>query len=164
MHKPGKAKDLGSHHSEQGVGSGTTGMNPVRRLKILVADDTDTDRMILESILRKEGHEVILARDGVEAVAVYETSRPDIVLLDALMPEMDGFDAARRIKQLAGDELVPIIFLTSLSDTESLVRCLDAGGDDFLSKPYNRVILQAKIKAFNRMRELHSTMLTQRTE
>jgi DNA-binding response OmpR family regulator len=164
MHKPGKANHLGSHYSEQGAGSGNAGMIPVRRLKILVADDTDTDRMILESILRKEGHEVILACDGVEAVAVYETCRPDIVLLDALMPEMDGFDAARQIKQLAGDELVPIIFLTSLSDTESLVRCLDAGGDDFLSKPYNRVILQAKIKAFNRMRELHSTMLTQRDQ
>ncbi|QEI12239.1 ATP-binding SpoIIE family protein phosphatase [Cellvibrio japonicus] len=135
-----------------------------RRLKILVADDTDTDRLILESILRKEGHQVLLARNGLEAISAYEAEHPDIVLLDALMPEMDGFGAARTIKQLAGDELVPIIFLTSLSDTESLVRCLDAGGDDFLSKPYNRVILQAKIKAFNRMRELHSTMLTQRDQ
>lgn len=136
-------------------------MNDVRRLRILVADDTDTDRMILENILRKEGHEVLPARNGLEAVAVYDQERPDIVLLDALMPEMDGFGAARKIKLLAGDELIPIIFLTSLSDTESLVHCLDAGGDDFLSKPYNRVILQAKIKAFNRMRELHATMRNQ---
>lgn len=139
-------------------------MNDVRRLKILVADDTDTDRLILESIVRKEGHSVVSARNGVEAIAVYAAEKPDIVLLDALMPELDGFGAARKIKELAGDELVPIIFLTSLSDTESLVQCLDAGGDDFLSKPYNRVILQAKIKSFNRMRELHSTMLTQRDQ
>jgi len=136
----------------------------VRRLKILVADDTDTDRLILESILRREGHQVVVACNGVEAIAVYEAERPDLVLLDALMPVMDGFGAAPRIKELAGDELVPIIFLTSLSDTESLVHCLDAGGDDFLSKPYNRVILQAKIKSFNRMRELHSTMLAQRDQ
>jgi len=139
-------------------------MNDVRRLKILVADDTDTDRLILESIVRKEGHQVVLARNGIEAVSVFEKENPDIVLLDALMPELDGFGAARQIKELAGDQLVPIIFLTSLSDTESLVQCLDAGGDDFLSKPYNRVILQAKIKSFNRMREMHATMLTQRDQ
>lgn len=139
-------------------------MNEVRRLKILVADDTDTDRLILESIVRREGHSVVSARNGIEAIAVYAAEKPDIVLLDALMPELDGFGAARKIKELAGDELVPIIFLTSLSDTESLVQCLDAGGDDFLSKPYNRVILQAKIKSFNRMREMHSTMLTQRDQ
>lgn len=139
-------------------------MNENRALTILVADDTETDRLILEAIVRREGHRVVVARDGVEAVAVYSQERPDIVLLDALMPRLDGFGAARQIKTLAGEELVPIIFLTSLTDTESLVQCLDAGGDDFLSKPYNRVILQAKIKSFYRMREMHATMLAQRDQ
>lgn len=133
-------------------------------LTILVADDTGTDRLILETIVRKEGHKVISAKDGIEAVALFDKERPDIVLLDALMPKLDGFGAARQIKALAGEQLVPIIFLTSLTDTASLVQCLDAGGDDFLSKPYNRVILQAKIKAFNRMREMHGTMLEQRDQ
>jgi PleD family two-component response regulator len=100
---------------------GSDFMNDVRRLKILVADDTDTDRLILESIVRKEGHHVVSACNGLEAIQVYSVEKPDIVLLDALMPELDGFGAARKIKELAGDELVPIIFLTSLSDTESLV-------------------------------------------
>lgn len=139
-------------------------MNDQRSLKILVADDTDADRLILETIVRKEGHQVFSAKNGLEAVAIFQQEHPDIVLLDALMPEMDGFDAARQIKSLAGDELVPIIFLTSLQDTESLVHCLDAGGDDFLSKPYNRVILKAKIKSFNRMRDIHNTMITQRDQ
>jgi two-component system, HptB-dependent secretion and biofilm response regulator len=139
-------------------------MNDLRSLKILVADDTDADRLILETIVRKEGHQVFSAKNGLEAVAVFQQEHPDIVLLDALMPELDGFDAARQIKKLAGDELVPIIFLTSLQDTESLVHCLDAGGDDFLSKPNNRVILKAKIKSFNRMREMHNTMITQRDQ
>jgi len=139
-------------------------MNDVRSLKILVADDTDADRLILETIVRKEGHQVFSAKNGLEAVNIFQQEHPDIVLLDALMPEMDGFDAARQIKSLAGDELVPIIFLTSLQDTDSLVHCLDAGGDDFLSKPYNRVILKAKIKSFNRMRGLHNTMITQRDQ
>lgn len=139
-------------------------MNEHRGLTILVADDTETDRLILEAIVRTEGHRVIIARDGIEAVAAYAKERPDIVLLDALMPRLDGFGAARQIKTLAGEELVPIIFLTSLTDTDSLVQCLDAGGDDFLSKPYNRVILQAKIKSFYRMREMHATMLAQRDQ
>lgn len=139
-------------------------MNDLRSLKILVADDTDSDRLILETIVRKEGHQVFSAKNGLEAVAIFKQEHPDIVLLDALMPELDGFDAARQIKDLAGDELVPIIFLTSLQDTDSLVHCLDAGGDDFLSKPYNRVILKAKIKSFNRMRGLHNTMITQRDQ
>lgn len=133
-------------------------------LTVLVADDTDTDRLILESIVKKEGHTVITARDGIEAVEKYKELTPDIILLDALMPNLDGFGAAKEIKDLAGEKLVPIIFLTSLTDTESLVKCLEAGGDDFLQKPYNRVILQAKIKAFNRMREMHGTMLEQRDQ
>lgn len=133
-------------------------------LKILVADDTRSDRQILEAILKQEGHQVIGAADGVEAVERFRQERPDMVLLDAVMPSLDGFDAARQIKALAGESFIPIIFLTSLTDTESLVQCLDAGGDDFLQKPYNRVILQAKINAFNRMRELHATMSAQRDQ
>ena len=78
------------------------------------------------------------------------------------MPLMDGFEAARRIKQAAGEELVPIIFLTSLTEGEALVRCLEAGGDDFLAKPYNRVILEAKINAMERLRRLQDTVLKQR--
>lgn len=138
-----------------------TGSSPLR---ILIADDTESDRLILESIVRGEGHAVISARNGNEAVEQFRRRGADLVLMDALMPGMDGFDAARRIKELAGEHLVPVIFLTSLTETEALVKCLDAGGDDFLQKPYNRVILKAKIKAFNRMREMHATMVAQRNQ
>ncbi|WP_439134316.1 ATP-binding SpoIIE family protein phosphatase [Pseudomaricurvus sp.] len=131
---------------------------------ILIADDTDSDRLILETIVKKEGHRVISVCDGQEAVDAYQEHRPDLILLDAMMPRLDGFGAARQIKALAGEEMVPIIFLTSLTDTKSLVKCLDAGGDDFLSKPYNRVILQAKIKAFSRMRVMHRVMQEQRDQ
>lgn len=141
-----------------------SGMPQAKGLTILVADDTETDRLILETLVRKQGHRVIRACDGLEAVEAYTAERPDLVLMDALMPRLDGFEAARQIKELAGEALVPIIFLTSLTDTESLVKCLDAGGDDFLSKPYNPVILEAKIRSFNRMRKLHATMLAQRDQ
>lgn len=139
-------------------------MNDPRQLKILVADDTDTDRLILETIVKKEGHAVVSASNGQQAVDLFLAESPDMVLMDALMPVMDGIEASRLIKQHAGDRFIPILFLTSLSDTESLVKCLDAGGDDFLSKPYSRVVLQAKIKSFNRMREMNSTVMVQRDE
>lgn len=137
---------------------------PAEQLRILIADDNDSDRLILQTIVRKEGHLVYPARDGREAIDIFDRERPDIVLLDALMPNVDGFEAARNIKRLAGENLVPIIFLTSLRDATSLADCLSAGGIDFLSKPYNRVILQAKIKAFASMRRLHETVQKQRDE
>lgn len=130
--------------------------------KILIADDSDTDRLLLQTILVNQGHTVVAASDGDEAIELFRDTRPDMVFLDALMPRMNGFEAAEQIKILAGEEFVPIIFLTSLQSTDSLVRCLDAGGDDFLPKPYNRVILKAKIAAFSRMRDMHRTMQLQR--
>ncbi len=146
------------------VQTADSGQQSVEHLRILIADDNDSDRLILQTIVRKEGHTVYTACDGREAIDIFERERPDIVLLDALMPNVDGFEAARNIKRLAGENLVPIIFLTSLRDATSLADCLAAGGLDFLSKPYNRVILQAKIKAFAAMRRLHETVQKQRDE
>lgn len=133
-------------------------------MKVLIAEDSDSDRLILGALLRKLDHEVLEAKDGTEAVALFTNTEPDIVLLDALMPRMDGMEAARQIKALAGERLVPLIFLTSLSDAADLARCLEAGGDDFLIKPYNRVILEAKINAFNRMRMMHQALSDQRDQ
>ena len=133
-------------------------------VSVLIADDNMTDRMLLSSIVRRQGHHVLQAGNGDEAVRVFEQMRPQIVLLDVMMPVMDGFEAARRIKALAGEALVPVIFLTSMSEDEALVRCLEAGGDDFLTKPYNQIILAAKIHAMERMRRLQATVLKQRDE
>ncbi|WP_148862335.1 ATP-binding SpoIIE family protein phosphatase [Marinobacter fonticola] len=131
-------------------------------LRILIADDSESDRLILKTMVRRQGHEVMTAANGVEAVDSFRSFKPQIVLLDVMMPGMDGMEAARHIKALAGEELVPIIFLTSLSDADALARCLESGGDDFLSKPYNRIIIEAKINAFNRMRVMHRTLSKQR--
>lgn len=130
--------------------------------KILIADDNNTDRLLLKAILCQQGHEVFVARDGYEAIEVFREIQPDLVLLDVLMPNVDGFEAAEKIRQLAGEAFIPIIFLTSLQSTDALVRCLDAGGDDFLPKPYNSVVLKAKLDAFIRMGEMHRTMQRQR--
>ncbi|WAH57346.1 fused response regulator/phosphatase [Pseudomonas silvicola] len=133
-------------------------------LTVLIADDNMTDRMLLSSIVRRQGHRVLTASDGQEAIEVFQARRPQLVLLDAMMPVIDGFEAARQIKELAGDALVPIIFLTSMTEEQALVRCLEAGGDDFLAKPYNQVILAAKIKAMDRLRRLQATVLDQRDQ
>lgn len=132
------------------------------RLTILIAEDNAADRMLLSTIVSRQGHRVITAANGLEAVSLFHSERPQLVLMDALMPVMDGFEAARLIKQASGEELVPLIFLTSLSEGEALVRCLEAGGDDFLAKPYNRVIIEAKLLAMDRLRSLHATVLQQR--
>ena len=133
-------------------------------LTILIAEDSAADRMLLSSIVRRQGHEVLTAANGAEAVEAFRQQRPQLVLMDAMMPVMDGFEAARQIKALAGETLVPIIFLTSLTESEALARCLEAGGDDFLAKPYNQVILAAKIKAMDRLRRLQATVLEQRDQ
>ncbi|SDH92108.1 ATP-binding SpoIIE family protein phosphatase [Pseudomonas panipatensis] len=131
-------------------------------LTVLIADDNAADRLLLSTIVSRQGHRVLTAANGLEALALFDQERPQLVLMDALMPVMDGFEAARRIRSLAGEELVPIIFLTSLSETEALVQSLEAGGDDFLSKPYNRVILEAKIRAMGRLHHLQREVLEQR--
>ena len=133
-----------------------------RSLKVLIAEDSTSDRLLLSCIIKNEGHEVVLAEDGAIAIEQYKEHQPDIVLLDALMPNVDGFGAAREIKKLAGEKMVPIIFLTSLKDASDLAQCLDSGGDDFISKPYNKIILAAKMKALTRICGLHETMQNQR--
>jgi DNA-binding response OmpR family regulator len=131
-------------------------------MKILIADDNASDRLLLSKIISKQGHEVIQAENGKHAIECYLKEAPDIILMDVMMPELDGKGAAKEIKRIAGEDLIPIIFLTSLIDAQSLADCLEAGGDDFLTKPYNPIILKAKIDAFVRMRKMHGTLQKQR--
>lgn len=129
-------------------------------MKILIADDNISDRLLLSKIISKQGHEVIEASNGKIAIECFVEESPDIILMDVLMPEMDGKEAAQEIKRLAGDDLIPIIFLTSLNDAQSLADCLESG-DDFLSKPYNHIILKAKVDVLSRMRTMHATLQKQ---
>ncbi len=131
-------------------------------LRLLIAEDNPSDRIILAGLIKRLGYEVVLATDGVEAVDLFVEHRPDILLLDVLMPNKNGIQAAREIRKLAGENLVPIIFLTSLNEASDLAECLEAGGDDFLTKPYNPVVIKAKILAFSRMRRLHTETQRQR--
>lgn len=131
---------------------------------ILIADDNLVDRTILSKIVRQSGYSVVQAKDGVEALELYAQHSPRIVLLDALMPRLDGFAVAREIKNSPAGEFTSVVFLTSLTAADELASCVNAGGDDFLSKPYNKVILQAKLRALQRVQDLHSKMQQQSNE
>lgn len=124
-------------------------------MKILIVDDQKSNRELLRWILEDSGNICDEAVNGADAVDRFSEFEPDIVLMDVMMPVMDGHEATRLIKQKAGANYIPVIFLTAMSDDQALIKCLDAGGDDFLSKPIDEVVLQAKIKAHSRTQELN---------
>lgn len=120
-------------------------------LRVLVVDDNRTNLQILQIFLKKLGHTPLPAENGEEAVALWKSWQPDIVLLDIMMPVMDGFEAARQIRLQARERWTPIVFLSALDRDENLVAGLEAGGDDFMSKPINFVVLEAKMRSMQRM-------------
>ena len=117
-------------------------------MRILIVDDESLNRFLLVHMLEEAGYtDCYEAESGHEAIQLAKKIKPDLVLLDIVMPDLDGFDVAPKLKKIAGDIYLPIIFITSLDDHESLVRCLEVGGDDFASKPFDKIILTAKIRA-----------------
>ena len=120
----------------------------------LIVDDEATNRMILRGLLGRLGYRITECVNGAEAVAVSSETRFDIVFMDVMMPVMDGVAATRIMKSREQQRFVPIIFLTALSDESTVARCLDAGGDDFLAKPYSVAVLRAKVTALQRIQAL----------
>ncbi len=133
---------------------------------VLVVDDNLLNRTLLQELLRLEGYRVYVAEDGAEAVDLFSTVHMDLVLMDVMMPMMDGYAATRRIKELCAerDQYCPVLFVTAMTDEQSLVACIECGGDGFLVKPYNRVILRAKMRALERTRDLYALVQRQKQE
>ncbi len=130
-------------------------------MKLLIADDNNTERLILARVLQNLGHEVIQAENGLVAIEKFKTEKPDLVFLDVMMPELDGYEVATEIKPYKDKKWFPIIFLTSLTEASDLAKCIDVGGDDFVSKPINKVIIKAKVEAFERLVNLYNTVAKQ---
>lgn len=126
--------------------------------KALIVDDELTNRLILRSLLKKQGYDTLEAEDGQQAVDMFHAHSPDMVFMDVIMPVMDGYEATRIIKKDAGNHFIPVIFLTAMSDEDSLQACIDAGGDDFLIKPYDKFLLQSKIQAMERIASLNQKL------
>ncbi|AGH45457.1 response regulator [Paraglaciecola psychrophila] len=125
-------------------------------MRILVVDDDTLNRFLLVHMLEQQGYmDTFEAEDGAVAIELAKRINPELVLLDVVMPCMGGYKVATRLKKLAGDIYLPIIFITALEDDKSLARCLEVGGDDFATKPFDKVILAAKIRAHARTRLLN---------
>jgi len=133
-------------------------------LSVLIVDDDKTNRLILSTLIKKLDYRVISAVNGKEAVEIYTEKRPDIILMDVMMPIMNGYDAAIEIKRLCGEVFVPIIFLTAITDENALAKCIEYGGDDFITKPYNSIIIKAKVDAMVRVRELYNHIADSKEE
>lgn len=127
-------------------------------LKILVADDTQPNLELMVAALSKAGHQVRTAKSGEEAVLRFKEERPDVVLMDVMMPGIGGIEATRRIRELDTGRWVPIIFISALNQRDDMVRGLEAGGDDYLGKPIDVVLLLAKIKAMQRIAMLEERL------
>jgi signal transduction histidine kinase len=130
---------------------------------LLIVDDNATARETLVAILEGEGYNLQLAKDGIQALTMLKQIQPDLILLDVMMPAMDGFEVCRRIRATPQLAEVPIILLTALDDRDSLLRGLESGADDFLSKPPDRRELVARVRTITRLNR-YRTLMEQRED
>jgi class 3 adenylate cyclase/CheY-like chemotaxis protein len=132
--------------------------NPPR---ILIVDDNETNRDILVTRLEVHGYELLQAADGEEALAAAKQQLPDLILLDVMMPRIDGIETTRRIKNDANLPFTPIILVTAKADSKDVIAGLEAGADEYLTKPVDQRSLVARVRSMLRIKELHDTVTAQ---
>nr|WP_314527438.1 PleD family two-component system response regulator [uncultured Brevundimonas sp.] len=122
--------------------------------RILVVDDVDVNVRLLEAKLTVEYYDVLTCNDGAAALAMAVEHQPDLILLDVMMPGMDGFETCRRLKAQAETRHIPVVLVTALDGRQDRIRGLEAGADDFLTKPIDDVILFARVKSLTRLKQV----------
>jgi adenylate cyclase len=127
------------------VAANEAGLAAVRPSRILVVDDNASNRDLLSRRLQRQGHTVIQAEDGACALALIEKEALDLVLLDLMMPGINGYDVLVLLKRDPGFRDIPVIMISALSELDSIVRCIEAGADDYLPKPFDPTLLRARI-------------------
>ena len=144
---------------------------PVTRMNIdsatpsvLVVDDNEMNRDMLVRRLKPLGYQVTLARDGIEALELLNTQSFDLVLLDVMMPVMDGYEVLERVKTNETLQAIPIIMITALDDTASAARCIRLGAEDYLTKPFDPVLLKARVNACLERKRLHDQEIHYRSK
>jgi class 3 adenylate cyclase len=129
--------------------------------RILIVDDNATNREVLQVRLNAQGYEIVTAVDGEEALVKVRESDPDLVLLDVMMPKLDGISVVKQLKQDSKLRFIPVILVTAKADTRDLVIGLEAGGDDYLTKPFEQAALVARVRSLLRIKELHDKVQAQ---
>lgn len=133
-------------------------MKKISKPRILIADDNSSDVELLTEILQKD-YEITTACDGEEALFSVKNSLPDLILLDIMMPGINGFDSCRLLKDDEKTMSIPIVLVTALHEKEDRIRAIEAGADDFLSKPVDREILSAKLKSLLSVKQHYDNLL-----
>jgi sigma-B regulation protein RsbU (phosphoserine phosphatase) len=128
---------------------------------ILIVDDNPANVEILKMRLAANNYEIITASDGEAGLAMARDRQPDLILLDIMMPKMDGFEVCRRLKADSSLPFMPIIMVTAKTDSKDVVAGLEAGGDEYLTKPVDHAALVARVKSMMRIKSLHDTVLEQ---
>ena len=134
-----------------------------RQPTVLLVDDTPLNIKLLESVLSPRGYRVVTAGSGPEALAMVMRESPDLILLDIVMPGMDGYEVCRRLRQDPATCLLPVVMITASGDQEK-VRAIEAGADDFIPKPFNQAELLARVKSLLRIKAYHETIQRQAAE
>ena len=132
-----------------------------QQTKILVVDDLPTNTKLLKDLLVANGYEVITASAGAEALQLVEKERPELVLLDVMMPGMNGYEVCRKIREKVDTAFIPVVMVTSLDPSEERIKGIEAGTDDFLTRPINQAELLARVRSLVRIRELHDQVQEQ---
>ena len=126
---------------------------------VLIVDDEPTTLETVSALLTGAGYQIVLANNGKEALEKIETEAPDVIILDVMMPEMDGFEVCRLIKANPEKRHIPVILFTALNDRENLVQGLNAGADEFLSKPISGMELRARVRTMLRIKKQHDELV-----
>jgi adenylate cyclase len=138
-------------------------MSGERGASILVVDDVPENRRLLEAVLAPHGYDVILAGDGRAALELVESADPDLVLLDVVMPDMDGYTVCRRLRDRRDTGVLPVIMITSSIGPEK-TKAIEAGADDFIPKPFNHHELLTRVRSLLRIKRFHDTIRVQAAE
>ena len=123
-----------------------------RTSSVLVVDDLEANGRLMERLLSRDGYRLRIAHDGEEALEAVAQEQPDVILMDVLMPRLDGFEACRRIKDDPATRLIPVVLVTALADTNSRIKGLEVGADDFISKPFSEPELRARVRSLLRIK------------
>jgi len=125
-------------------------------MKVLLAEDSRSNQMLIGSYIEEFGHQVVIVGDGQAAIDAFKHERPDLILMDVIMPVLDGIEAARKIRVMCEEnhDWIPIIFLSALSNSDDIAKGIEAGGDDYLSKPVDAIVLKAKFMAMKRIADM----------